>query len=148
MITDKIDNINMYYEIPGIAKDFIHKLDSDIHIGKVVLSDDVYVNVEEYTTKLLTGAKFESHQRYADIQILICGKENIYYTDKYNLKTDIPYDKDKDIEFYADAINRYDKVCLNGTNFVFLLPGEAHAPQVSVNNIQTKVKKVVIKIKK
>ena len=147
MITDRIENVYKYTEIPQIVKDFMSNLKSDISNGKIILNDDIYVNVETYTTKSVSDGKFETHKKYADIQILVSGSENIYYCDKSALSTDILYNEEKDIEFYSDDVVAYPHVKLDGTNFVMLLPEEAHAPQVCVNNQQSMVKKVVIKIR-
>ena len=147
MITDKIENAYKYTEIPQIVKDFMLNLKSDIPDGKIILNDDIYINVETYTTKSVSDGRFETHKKYSDIQILVNGSENIYYGDKSALSADILYNEEKDIEFYSDEIESYSRVKLDGTNFVMLLPEEAHAPQVCVNNQQSMVKKVVIKIK-
>lgn len=147
MITDKISNIDKYIQIPCMAKDFIKNIKSDLQTGKIVLSNDIYVNIETYVTKSLDEAKFETHNKYADIQILAKGIENIYYTVKSDLTTCIAYNDEKDIEFYSDDIKAYPHVMLDGANFVLFLPGEAHAPQVCVNNQISEVKKIVIKIK-
>ena len=50
MITDKLENIDIYSNIPKVAKDFIKKLNIDIKSGRIVLSDDIYANIETYTT--------------------------------------------------------------------------------------------------
>ena len=147
MITDRIENVYKYTEIPQIVKDFMSNLKSDISNGKIILNDDIYVNVETYTTKSVSDGKFETHKKYADIQILVSGSENIYYCDKSALSTDILYNEEKDIEFYSDDVEAFPHVNIDGTNFVMLLPEEAHAPQVCVNNQQSMVKKVVIKIR-
>lgn len=147
MITDKLENIYFYAEIPQIVKDFIKNITSDVPVGKVVLFDENYVNIETYTTKSIDDAKFEAHEKYIDIQILAAGTEDIYYTDKSKLTVNKPYDDLRDIAFYGENVRNYPKVTLNGSNFVMLYPHEAHAPQVCAGNIQSHVKKVVVKIK-
>ena len=146
MITDKIENLKNYKEIPT---DAINKFLSGIQNGKHIISDNCYINVEEYTTKDIVNAKFEAHKNYIDVQILLNGKEDIYYTDvNDNLTVQIPYDENKDIMFYSDSVNSYNKVTLDGSNFVLLYPTDAHAPQVATTTPPEKVKKVVIKIHK
>lgn len=147
MITDKLLNIDKYPQVPDIAVDFVNKIRTDINLGKISLCNDIYVNVEEYNTKKLSEAKFESHNKYIDVQILLCGKEEIYIAQKTDLSVDVPYDTTKDIEFYSESVSDYQKILLDGTNFAVLFPHEAHAPQVAVNNKPKNVKKVVIKIK-
>ncbi len=148
MIIDKISNVLNYAEVPEHAVKFIAGLSSDIEVGKYNLSEFDYANVELYSTKNIEDAKFESHKDYIDIQILVSGSERIYYTDTKELTTGIPYNKEKDIEFYADRVIDKDYMTLNGTNFVMIFPHEAHAPQVSINNDCQIVKKVVLKLRK
>ena len=146
MITDKLENIDIYSDIPNIAKDFIKNLTSDIELGRVYLSDDIYVNIESYITKTTTDAQFEAHNKYIDIQILLKGNEFISYTDKSILTVKMPYNEEKDIAFYSQPVNDYPHVKLDSSNFVILFPHEAHAPQIC-DEFPSEVKKVVVKIK-
>ena len=65
MITDKLKNIENY-NFPVEAVSFIKSISDKIKIGKVVLSDNVYANVEMYNTKSIEFGKFESHKKYID----------------------------------------------------------------------------------
>lgn len=148
MIVDKIENLKLYKEIPSSVVQFISQLNIDnIELGKYILSDDIYVNIEEYETKAIEDAKFESHDKYIDIQLLLKGVEDIYYTSRTGLNVDIPYSENKDITFYSDFVNKYPSIRLDSSNFMMIFPHEAHAPQVSINNSSQKVLKVVAKIK-
>lgn len=145
MITDKIDNMKLYKEIPSEA---IKLIASGVSLGKHIISDNCYINAEEYQTKQIKDAKFEAHRKYIDVQILLNGNEDIYITSTNNLqKIHTPYDENRDIMFFSEDVSSYDKVTLDGTNFVILTPDDAHAPQVIHNKPET-VKKVVIKIRK
>ena len=147
MIFDNISNIHIY-NLPRVVTDFVSELNSDTKSGRCEICDGIYANIESYNTKLINDAVFEAHENYIDIQILLDGIENIYYCPKGDLEVKIPYNKEKDIVFYAENINNHEFVKLNGSNFVILYPHEAHAPQVSINNTPMQVKKVVIKIRK
>lgn len=147
MIIDKLENISLYKEIPNDALVFIKKLSTDVACGRYPLADDNFVNVEVYTTKNILDTKFESHKNYIDIQLLLSGKERIYYDYVGNLDIKIPYDPDKDIIFYGNSVSKSDYLTLDCTNFVMLYPHEAHAPQAAFENIPSEVKKVVVKLK-
>lgn len=148
MIVDKIEKLKLYKEIPSEVVKFLSELDiNNIKLGKRVLSDSIYVNIEEYNTKNIEVANFESHDKYIDIQLLLEGSENIYYASRDNLSVKVPYDETKDIAFYSDSIQCYPYIKLDGTNFMMIYPHEAHAPQVSSGNLSQKVLKVVVKIK-
>lgn len=148
MIVDKIEKLKLYKEIPSEVVQFLSELDiNNIKLGKRVLSDSIYVNIEEYNTKNIEVANFESHDKYIDIQLLLEGSENIYYASRDNLSVKVPYDETRDIAFYSDSIQCYPYIKLDGTNFMMIYPHEAHAPQVSSGNLSQKVLKVVAKIK-
>ena len=147
MIIDKLENLSMYRIVPDHVVDFVKNLKSDIKTGRYELIDKDYATIETYTTKNITDGKFEAHNSYIDIQILLEGKERIYYTSTSSVSVDIPYNSEKDIKFYSDKITKFDFVTLDGTNFAMIFPHEAHAPQVSIDRIQTEVKKVVVKVK-
>ena len=146
MIVDKIENISIYNNIPVVAVKFINSLNKNIQLGRYELENGVFANVEKYETKLIEKAKFEAHNDYVDIQILLQGNENIFITDKNILTVSAPYDKDRDICFYSDKLNSSMSVRLDSSNFVVIFPHEAHAPQVSINEIPEEVLKVVVKI--
>ena len=148
MIIDKIENISIYKNIPEIAIDFILSLKKETpSLGKHVLSESIYANVETYETKLLENGKFEAHKDYIDVQILLKGHEQIFIAPQNSLTIFEPYDAKRDIEFYSDNICSFQSIKLDGTNFVMLFPHEAHAPQVSIDEKLENVLKVVVKIK-
>lgn len=147
MIIDNIENISMYRIIPDHVVDFIKSLKKDIKTGRYELIDKDYANVETYTTKPVRSGKFEAHNNYIDIQILLEGSERIYYTGTSDVSVDTPYDAERDIKFYADKIDKSDYVTLNGRNFAMIFPHEAHAPQISADENLSTVKKVVVKVK-
>ena len=146
MIIDKIENIDKYSQIPEYVVNFIKGLSEDTENMRYDLIDEDFVNVETYTTKLLEDAKFESHNRYIDIQLLLNGEERIYITSRDELDEISQYNVERDITFYKNDIKNADYVTLDCSNFVLIYPYEAHAPQVALNNTKM-VKKAVVKIR-
>lgn len=146
MINDKLENIEKYNTIPADVKDFIKNLTPDIECKRYILNNNNYANVEEYNTKNFESTKFEAHNQYIDIQLLLKGSERIDYVERKNLECDIPYNKEKDICFFKDTVYT-NTVHLDGTNFMLIETNEAHRPQISHDNKCEKVKKVVVKIK-
>lgn len=147
MIIDKIEKILLYSQIPNYVCGFLKTLSKDTPCGRYDLSETDYVNVETYSTKLISEAKFETHDNYIDIQLLLAGKERIYLESRNGLLEANPYNTEKDITFYTNGLENSDYVTLNGSNFVMIYPHEAHAPQVSWNEESNIVKKAVFKIK-
>ncbi|MBQ8668658.1 YhcH/YjgK/YiaL family protein [bacterium] len=147
MIIDKIENIGNYPQIPEYIVNFIKGLSEDTECMRYELIDEDFVNVETYTTKLISDAKFETHNNYVDIQLLLDGEERIYLTSREGLNESAPYNPEKDITFYTNSIEQADFVTLDGSNFVLIYPHEAHAPQVSLSNKSMPVKKAVAKVR-
>lgn len=148
MIFDKLDNIELYSEIPASVIEFIKTFDKEkIKFGKTLLDNENYVNIEKYQTKLLELGKYETHDKYADVQILLNGSERIYFNDRSTLSALELYNTERDITFYSNNIDESKYVTLDGSNFVLLYPHEAHASQISIKSMESEVVKLVAKIK-
>lgn len=143
MITDKLINIDKYVEIPSEIRNFVKTVSRDIPLGKIILDSENYANVEEYTTKTHDKCMFEAHKKYADIQILLSGRERLDYSGENGTIVQA-YDESKDIMFLN--AKETESIILDGTNFVFLLPEELHRPQMCIDSPK-QVKKIVVKVK-
>ncbi len=147
MIYDILENISRYNQIQKQAKDFIIGLSSDIPLGRYEISDGIYANIEEYSTKRIEEAKFEAHRKYIDIQILLKGYERLDFAPIKDRKIIEPYDETRDIEFFEYGNTDITPCFLDGKNFVMLFGGELHAPQISPDGDRKTVKKVVVKVR-
>ena len=65
-----------------------------------IKGDEVFVQLSSYETKTPADKLPESHRKYADIQFIISGNENIGYAHLENQKIKIDYNETKDIIFY------------------------------------------------
>ena len=117
-------------------------LDSNTPCGKYVLSDDVYVNVTEYSPKPIDEATPETHNVYADIQLILSGEEYIGYAKTKLLSPATQYDKDKDIQFWNGDVAL---LTMQQGDWALFMPGEAHAPGLIKSGGQ--VKKAIFKIR-
>ena len=103
MIKDILDNAETYYGISENLKTGFEWLKNNdlesIKNGRYVINDNVYANVQDYTTK--DDALYEAHKEYIDIQYMVKGKELIGISDIKNCKIREPYDSDKDIAFFG-----------------------------------------------
>lgn len=148
MLVDKLLNIEKYSNIPPEICKFIKKLSTDIPCGKYKINETDYANIESYETKSHEDCCFETHEKYADIQILLSGKERLDYASLEGLDIKNAYNAEKDIAFYYNSKPESARIILDGTNFIMLFPQEAHRPQMNfiAEKSQT-VKKVVVKIR-
>lgn len=147
MIVDDLKNFNKYINLnPGFKKvaEFIstHNLLALEPGHHEIDGDNIYVNIDEYTTK--TGTIPEAHRKYIDIQIVLKGYEKIGYAPlKDAILTAIDYDEERDIEFlYANCV--YHKATV-GKFFIFF-PQDIHQPCIT-DEKESKIKKAVFKIK-
>lgn len=148
MIYDQIENVSNYKGISNRldkALDFIHNLDiNNLVVGKFPIEDDkLFYMVSEYDTITEDLGKYESHNNYMDIQLLVSGNESIRCTPYENPEITVPYNSDKDIEFYK-LDKGYDFLLKPGT-FALIMPKELHAPKLMAQKVES-VKKVVVKI--
>jgi YhcH/YjgK/YiaL family protein len=147
MIFDTLTNATRYMGLsPHIAKGLAAiGAYADKPTGKHVIDgSDLFVLVQEYTTKELADSMWEAHHAYADIHCVISGKETIgYASDATALRATSPYDSAGDAEL-LEGIGDF-ITCAPGT-FALLFPYEPHMPCVAVDSPEN-VKKIVIKIK-
>lgn len=126
--------------------EFIKNAPADIAPGRYDIDgDDLYASVSSYDTKPLAGALPETHQVYADVQVLLAGKEFVYWCPAAGLKEAKPYDPEADIAFFEQP-ETMSRILLQGNTFTLLFPGDAHMPQIAVDAPE-KVVKVVFKVK-
>ncbi|MDD3236983.1 MAG: YhcH/YjgK/YiaL family protein [Candidatus Gastranaerophilales bacterium] len=149
MIVDNIENFEMYISLNDkfeTVKQFISEHDLSTMEPKRYYIDEenLYVNIEEYVTKQDSSSKPESHKKYIDIQMVIEGEELIGYSDVKKCSQYTFYDDKKDIEFLNGDV---DFVKADNTNFFIFFPSDAHKPSIAVNELGSKVKKAVFKIK-
>ncbi len=107
--------------------------------------ENLYAIVSEYITKNVEDAKFESHRKYADIQLVIDGKEQMSVAD-LSKKAEVltPYDEAKDLEFMT--VNECSDYIATHDKFFLFFPSDLHRPGVKVGE-NAQVKKIVVKVK-
>jgi|GEM_PF-109779 len=121
--------------------------DSDfktLPVGKYKLEgDSLIVNVDEYTTRNEEDSRYEAHRKYADIQYVVSGEEQIGVVSIGNTNEITPYNCEKDIAFLSSEQDNY-RFASPEKFFVFF-PEDAHRPCVKI--VENKnVRKVVVKV--
>ena len=106
--------------------------------------DKLLVKCQKYFTKDAKETRYEAHRKYADIQYVISGTEQIGIVNLEKAKVVVPYDDVNDVVFLSTEEDHY-HIATNRNFFIFL-PGDAHRPCVN-NGISTFVKKIVIKVR-
>lgn len=115
-----------------------------LELGKHVINDWLYINVQEYMSKPLSECRFESHRKYVDIQMMIKGVEAIETCDIDKLAIETEYDNEKDVMFWEQKPNQMRSVITDNA-YVILYPQNAHMPCIAVDK-PAKVRKLVAKV--
>jgi YhcH/YjgK/YiaL family protein len=147
MITDHLNHADRYHAVaPRLARaiEFLTHTDlATLEEGRYELDgSDLFVLVQRYTTKTPEQGRWEVHRQYADLQLVVQGRERMGYGSLGRF-TGGTYDADKDIAFPAGT---GDFLELADGEFVVLWPGEVHMPQMAVGD-PAPVKKIVVKIR-
>lgn len=150
MIKNSLKYTKNYYNLSNkikLALEYLEKNDLKVFDnGRYdILGDDVYVNVQDYTSKPETQGKWEAHKKYIDIQFMIKGTERIGVGEIDNYQTTEAYDESKDLEFLAVANDNYQFINMNENDFIILYPQDVHMPQIAMIT-PSYVKKAVVKI--
>ncbi|MDR1370340.1 MAG: YhcH/YjgK/YiaL family protein [Dysgonamonadaceae bacterium] len=149
MIIDSLKNSAQYEQLNPYfrqAFDYIKSLDfSKIEPDKVVLKDDdLIVNINASKLKSSIDAKLEVHNKYIDIQVPVSCEETFGWKQRCECKdVAVPFDPEKDIEFYGDSPTTYFTLCPG--EFVIFFPEDGHAPCVGEGDIKKIIVKVIVK---
>ncbi len=149
MILDHVSHADTYASLGSrfaLALEFLKRADlKDLPVGTYrVDGDNVYVMIQEIDLKDAGAGKWESHFRYADIQMPLCGRESIGFAPAEGAKVLIPCPEGKDVQF-LDVIS--DRACtLEEGEMMILFPQDAHKPGIAPSQNERHVKKAVAKV--
>jgi YhcH/YjgK/YiaL family protein len=130
----------------GAAFEFLRNLSADLPLGRHDIDgDDCFALVQAYTTKPLTGAKFEAHRNYIDIQFVQSGRETLLWAPLAGLAETQAYDSGKDFALFATPAIAT-PLRLRAGEFTIFYPEDAHAPCLELDG-PCEVRKVVIKVR-
>ena len=148
MILDSLLNAGLYESIhPRFKQAFDYLRNTDLMtlpLGRVELDGtNLIVNVVEITGKKAEAVPLESHNLYIDIQMPVTAPETMGWIPATKL-TDItdPYNKEKDITFFADKASNY--LLVQPYEFAVFFPEDGHQPGIS----DDRHKKIIIKVLK
>jgi YhcH/YjgK/YiaL family protein len=150
MITSTLAQLHWYKIIsPNFEKAIQYALSADFAAmdpGKYQIDgDNVFAIVNEYTTKPLSECDPESHQDYADIQIMITGTEKFGYAPLTDQLASTPYNPEKDVALYTIPEEELNYITLPAGQFIIFFPTDIHQPEVFLHQPDL-VRKVVLKV--
>lgn len=129
-----------------VAFDFLKREDlAELPVGWIDLEEGVRASVQHYTSFKYEDNRFETHEKYFDVQYVIEGKEMCGVCSRDQLgKVSAAYDEANDITFYEEPAD-YSMVFLNAGDFIVLAPEDAHKPRCAAG-AQIPIKKIVVKV--
>lgn len=117
--------------------------DNEFIVGRTEIAEGVFALRQEYNT--FDNQRFEGHKKYADIQYIHDGSENIGVANIDNIRGILQeYSEENDI-FFCNVSNS-ENVTLYNDEFEIFLPEDLHRP-CCINEEVCEVKKIVIKVK-
>ena len=146
MIFDKITNIDRYRGLhPNLDLAISYIFD---HAGKLpervdISGSDVYANTFSYVTVPDNESFFEAHEAYADIQIMLSGKERVAVSNVSVLKVN---ENHPEKDFLALSGPEEVSIILSPETFLIVLPGDAHKLKMQLD-APSPVTKSVFKVR-
>ncbi len=144
MILTRLEQLSGYEAlVPGIraALDCALKQQS-AEPGRYVMENGFYM-IQEGKTNSVETVKFETHQRYVDVQILLEGAELLVWERADQLTVSDPYDAEKDLELYTGNGSRIH--ILPGMSYI-VFPEDAHKACCH-EDMPSEYRKLVLKLK-
>lgn len=148
MIIDKLENAHLYYCLGSRFEKGLRFLQETnlaaMETGKHAIDgEDVFILIKRYDSFPLSECKLENHHNYADIQLVISGKEYFCFAPLDNLTLNESHD-DKDV-YYFDG--DCEPITLTGNLFALVLPDDGHMPERAINEVREPIVKAVVKVR-
>lgn len=147
MIFDHLANAGTYaacHPLLPAALDFLRTADlSGLPEGRIDLQPGLYVLIQEKTTKSPAEMKWEAHEKFLDIQLLIKGREKYGFALREKMSCTVPYDPAKDVAFFAGTGS---EITLEEGEFCIFFPQDVHQPLLTPGEEPVAIKKAVVKI--
>ena len=143
-----LSNAHLHFNIHPLFKtafDWLAKnANASLAEGKSKIDGtDISFNCQRYDTHPFDFRKFETHDKFIDIQYIISGAETIFLGNPATMETAVEYDPATDIRFLA---GRGSPVSLSAGEFMLIWPHEAHAPGCDPSDTPSAVHKIIVKI--
>lgn len=150
MLTSKLCVVDKYDYLNQKLKkgyEFLRTADlKALSLGRVdIEGEELFANVQEYTTIAADSCKFEAHNQYFDIQYVIEGEEQFGYTKRADLEEDMSYDAANDIVFFKEPAES-GTIFLKSGDCIIVAPEDAHKPRC-IAGTSGKVRKIVLKVR-
>ena len=121
---------------------FTHDLEPGHH---EIDGEDLYALVFHYDPQEKENPRYETHDRYIDIQCMVTGSEYHWYLPRCDLQEGTAYQADKDITFYPFA-GEGSRLAVKPGDFTIFFPQDGHLAGMT-DGSENACTRVVVKIK-
>jgi biofilm protein TabA len=104
------------------------------------------VIVESGMTQPAHQRRFESHRRYIDIQVNLCGPELMEWIPVNALRVEDDFRPDNDIAFYRQPSGGATRLIVAPDHFAIFWPEDAHKPVCTPGSSPVAYRKLVFKV--
>lgn len=112
---------------------------------KLELSDGLFLIEEAYQTKEPAEVRWEAHREWADVQLILAGKECMDVAKVESLMLVEDLSPQRDMLYFRD-FDGGSRLCFEAGDVAIFLPSDAHRPGLRVGTSEC-VRKVVIKVR-
>ncbi|AGK55828.1 YhcH/YjgK/YiaL family protein [Bacillus sp. 1NLA3E] len=119
---------------------------SSYELGKHIIDEEMFFFLSEYETNSVEDCFWESHQTYLDLHYILEGSEKVGYEQINRLTVKETYNEEKDAIFFTGEV--HSTVSLNKGDVLVCFPQDGHMTGINTGNTVTKVRKVILKVKK
>ncbi len=110
---------------------------------------ELYASISSYLSQAPEARSFEAHRRYLDVQVVLEGRETLYWAPLGRLRLEKEYSASEDIAYYSLAQGAGGPgLALEPGLFVVLFPQDGHKPGCHPAGGQPQaVRKLVLKVR-
>lgn len=150
MIIDTIQNAAAYsgvHPLMNKAMEFIQDcMQDELPSGRYELEgEDLYALVMNYEARERENPRYESHEKYIDIQCITRGSEYQWCASRGEAEQTTEYDAAKDVAFHAFSAQGH-RLHLTAGTFAVYFPQDVHLPGMP-DDLSHECTRVVVKIK-
>ena len=140
MIIDKFDNIRFYSCMLNNLENGLQAVEAlrNPEAGRYEFDGGFFL-VQKGETKPMSEGTFEAHRKYADVQIVLEGSEEIAWADLGDLKEDGEYNGDNDKAAYTGAEDNVMRITAGICHIAFPHDGHKAVRHTSRQQSYTKI---------
>lgn len=151
MIADSFSS----FDAASLGSDFadafaaLKNMTAETPVGRHDVSDRVYINVMEYDASApWEPAELEAHKIYADIQVVLAGKEAVAWAFNEGLPVTREYNAENDVLFQKADPAKVSKLELEPGLFAVFFPQDGHYGKFApASGAAAGIRKAVAKVK-